>query len=85
MPSEEGEGGGNDEMESAQTSLNEYETKGRMQGQSLWQRLFEVRKIHICFALFMEVRPEQAASIFSSLLLRQQGFSCALAQIWGFS
>ena len=63
MPSEEGEGGGNDEMESAQTSLNEYETKGRMQGQSLWQRLFEVRVIPTCFVFcVMGVAPEQAAS-----------------------
>ena len=40
MPSEED--GSNDEMMSAETSLKEYETKGRMQGRSLWQRLFEV-------------------------------------------
>ncbi|KAK9844838.1 hypothetical protein WJX74_007461 [Apatococcus lobatus] len=45
MPNEEGDDGGNDEMESAQTSLKEYETKGRMQGQSLWQRLFEVASL----------------------------------------
>lgn len=41
MPSEED--GASDEMASAETSLKEYETKGRMQGQSLWQRLFEVQ------------------------------------------
>ncbi len=42
MPAEE-DGKESDEMASAETSLKEYEARGRMQGASLWQRLFEVR------------------------------------------
>ena len=84
MPSEEGEGGANDEMESAQTSLNEYETKGRMQGQSLWQRLFEVRVVFCTLCCLWEPGLNRLQAI-SSLLMRQQGFTCPFAQIWALS
>ncbi|KAK9865140.1 hypothetical protein WJX84_008219 [Apatococcus fuscideae] len=41
MPAEE-DGHGEGEMASAQSSLKDFEAKGKMQSQSLWQRLLEV-------------------------------------------